>query len=242
MTNYQKRHRGKRLRRSLPAVLLLTACQAAPPQSEQRPEAEPATARKAPPLTEGVEYRVDPEASEVRVLVYRAGPLARFGHNHVIVGPLEGRIVAGDGAARSSFRLELAADELRVDPPAARAHEGDKFASEVSDEALQGTRENMLGEQLLAASRYPRVVIESVALEGPRWNPDVEANVTLHGTTRTVTFPAAVFQEEDTLTVIAKLSLTLSEFGIEPFTALGGGLKVQDQVDLRVRVVAARPG
>ena len=32
-------------------------------------------------------YRVDAESSDIRLLIYRAGVLARLGHNHVICRP-----------------------------------------------------------------------------------------------------------------------------------------------------------
>src|SRR5450759_147412 len=80
--------------------LLLAACQTIPPSED--------TAVIATPVAVGVKvpadtprFVVDPEASEVRLLVYRAGPLARFGHNHVISGRVRGEIRAGERAAES---------------------------------------------------------------------------------------------------------------------------------------------
>jgi len=183
---------------------------------------------------------VDPAASEIRLLVYRAGPLARFGHNHVIAGGVRGEIWAGSGAAESGFRLEVPVESLAVDPPAARAEEGKEFAAEVSAEARQGTRANMLGGEVLDAARYPLIRIESVALTGPRWNPTVFARATLRGATRDLQFPAAVAQDGDRLTVIAGFRVRQSDFGITPFAALGGGLQVRDAIDVRIRLTARR--
>ncbi len=250
-TTYQKRPRSERphtipLLLSLSTLLLLSTlsgCQTRPAPASRPAEAAGGVggaAQQAPPLPQAPVYRVNPQSSEVRVLVYRGGPLARFGHNHVIVAPLRGEVRAGDTSAGSGFRIELAVDDLRVDPPRARAVEGAAFADPVSDQARQGTRHNMLGDRMLDAADHPQIVVRSVALEGPRWNPDVTANVTVRGTTSTVTFPAAVVRQGDTMTVIAKLALHLSAFGIAPFTILGGGLKVEDRIDLRVRVVAER--
>jgi polyisoprenoid-binding protein YceI len=174
------------------------------------------------------------------VLVYRDGPLARFGHNHVFIGRVEGEVRAADTAAGSAFRLEIPVGSFAVDPPAARSEEGAEFAAEVSDQARQGTHENMLGEEVLDAERNPLIRIASVALAGPRWNPTVTARVTLRGATRDVRFPAAVFQRGDALEVIAGFRVRQSDFGITPFAAFGGGLLVRDAIDIRVRVVARR--
>jgi hypothetical protein len=183
---------------------------------------------------------VDPARSEIRLRVYRDGPLARFGHNHVIVGPVRGEIRDGDRAADSGFRLEVPVDALVVDPPAARAEEGEDFASDVSDEARRGTRENMLGPALLDAGTSPVVSIESLSLTGPRWNPTVLARVTVRDASRTVRFPAAVADAPDGLTVIASFRIGQSDFGLAPFSVLGGGLLVRDAIDVRLRIVARR--
>lgn len=199
------------------------------------PSPAPVTVPSAAPR-----YAVDPQASEIRLLIYRDGPLARFGHNHVIVGRVQGEIRAGETAAGSGFRLEIPAQSLSVDPPAARAEEGEAFAAQVSDAARRGTRENMLGTDVLDVARYPLIRIESVALAGPAWGPAVTARVALRGAVRDLSFPAAVVRQGDGLVVIASFPIRQSDFGIEPFSALNGGLRVRDALDARLRVVARR--
>ncbi|MGH8701821.1 MAG: YceI family protein [Burkholderiales bacterium] len=201
--------------------------------------AEP-TAAEVSVAPDAPRFAVDGQASEIRLLVYRDGPLARFGHNHVFVGRVEGEIRAGDTATGGAFRLEIPVGSFAVDPAAARAEEGADFAAEVSEQTRQATRENMLGEEVLDAGRHPLIRIASVALAGPRWNPTVTARVTLRGVSRDVRFPAAVFWSGDALEVIASFRLRQSDFGIKPFAALGGGLLVHDAIDIRVRVLARR--
>jgi hypothetical protein len=185
-------------------------------------------------------FVVDPEASEVRLLVYRAGPLARFGHNHVISGRVRGEIRAGERAAESGFRLEIPVESFSVDPPQARAEEGEEFTAEVSEQARQATRDNMLGRDVLDAASRPLIEISSIALIGPSWNPTVLARATLHGVTRDLRFSAAVVQQGDFLTVVARFPVRQSDFDLAPFTALGGGLQVRDAIDIRLRLVARR--
>ena len=219
--------------------LLLAACQTPSPPASTAVLAEPVPAEVRVPAG-APRYEVDARASEVRLLVYRDGPLARFGHNHVIVGRVRGELRAGAAATASGFRLEIPIETFAIDPPEARAEEGDEFALQVSEEARRGTRENMLGEHVLDAARHPLIRIESVALAGPRWNPTVTARVTLRGATRDLRFPAAVFERNDALTVIASFPVSQSAFGLEPFTVLNGGLRVRDELDVRIRVIARR--
>lgn len=220
-------------------MLLAAACQTLPPPGDTAVLAEPVQAEVNVPSV-APRYTVDPQASEIRFLIYRDGPLARFGHNHVLVGRVQGEIRAGDAAATSGFRLEIPVDSFAVDPPAARAEEGDDFAAQVSEPARRGTRENVLGSEMLDAAKHPLIRIESIALAGPDWSPTVTARVTLRGAMRDLRFPAAVFRQDETLAVVASFRINQSEFGIEPFSTLNGGLLVRDALDIRIRLVARR--
>jgi len=215
-------------------ALALTACQIAPPveTSSATAPAGAATARV------GKRYIVDSQASELRLLVYRDGPMARFGHNHVMTGQVRGELSVSDSAAASGFQIEIPVSLLEVDAPAARAEEGAEFAAPVSDQARKGTRDNMLGADVLDADHFALIRIESDALLGPRWNPGVTARITLRGNTSEVKFPAAVFEQPGGLTVIASFQVRQSDLGLKPFSVLGGAIRVGDSMDVRVRLVA----
>jgi len=219
------------------ALYLLAGCQTVAPvvsaTAVEEGEAGPANVPGEAPR-----YEVLPAQSEVRVLVYRAGALAKFGHNHVVTGPVEGNLYRAGELPMSGFRLRIPVDDLDVDTPSARGEEGEDFPGTLSDQARSGTKTNMLSETQLAAAEHPYIEIESVALSGPRWNPDVRARVQIRDVVRAVRFPAAVFEDGDHLVVIANLTLNLTDFGIEPFSAFGGGLQVRDNLVIRVRVTA----
>ena len=224
-------------------AIALSACQllpsagtaAAPPAPAN--EATPASAAASPG---GKRYIVDPQTSEIRLLVYRDGPMARVGHNHVIVGRVRGELRVSETAAASSFSIEIPVESLQADAPASRADEGDEFAATVSDQARKGTRDNMLGADVLDAAHYPLIRIESDTLLGPRWNPEVNARITMRGGTSALKFPAAVFEQNDKLTVIAAFRVLQSKLGMQPYSILGGALTVRDAIDVRVRLVARR--
>lgn len=242
VSGYPRFHPWQTVRRALLfPLLVLAACQTLPPPEETAALPEPVDIGVTLPA-DAPRFTVDPEASEIRVLVYRDGPLAQFGHNHVILGRPRGEIRAGVGAAASGFRLEVPVESFVVDPSAARAEEGDEFATKVSEQARRDTRENMFGKGVLDVASHPLMQIDSLALVGPRWNPTVLARVTLRGSSRDVRFPAAVIQQDDLLTVVANFRVRQSDFGVAPFTTLGGGLQVRDMIDIRIRLVARRPG
>lgn len=227
-----------------PALLfplaLLVACQTFGPPEAPEDTAALASRVDAPVglPADAPRFVVDPDASEIRLLVNRAGPLARFGHNHVITGRVRGEVRAGRDSAESGFRIQVPVESLVVDPPEARAEEGEAFAAPVSAQARQATRENLLGKDVLDSERHPLIEIGSIALSGPRWNPTALVRATLRGATRDLRFPAALFEQGDLLTVIAAFRVRQSDFGITPFATLGGGLQVRDAIDIRIRLVA----
>ena len=92
------------------------------------------------PLT-GRVYRIDESRSELRILVYRSGPLAHFGHNHVIVNhSVRGAVRLAEAAGESEFTLSIPVAGFVVDDAAARREEGPDFAGEISVDANRALR------------------------------------------------------------------------------------------------------
>jgi hypothetical protein len=219
-------------------AVLTGACQRTPVEAPKR--AAPAAAIPAP-ATEGVPHAVNPETSELRILVYRGGPLARFGHNHVLrAGDLRGTVYLAPEFHRSAFALDFSAEALIVDPADARADEGPDFATAPSAQAIEGTRANLLGPRVLDAARFPRITLHSVALQGSDTHPVVTTRVGLHGVERELSFPVAVERSRDQIVAEGTLLLSTPDFGIPSFSVMGGGLRVQEEVKIRFRIVAVR--
>ena len=123
-------------------ALLLASCGA--PKSRPSPPTGGAASAQ-PPSTPADVYRIDPVHSELRVLVYRAGPMAALGHDHVIVNrTLGGWVQFGGAATGASFSLTVPAAGFVVDDAAARRDEGPQFAEEIPEDAKAGTLRNML--------------------------------------------------------------------------------------------------
>ena len=183
-------------------------------------------------------WQVDHENSELELRVYRAGPLASFGHNHIIEFPLNGVVYRGDDIASSGFRLVVPLQRAVIDRPAARAAAGEEFSKEISSQARSGTRENMLGPDLLDAASHREIVIESVSISGS--SPDIMATlrIRLKGKVFERAFAARSSDEGDRLFIDAHFTLTQSGLGLEQYSALGGGLKVRDDFDAWLHIEA----
>src|SRR5271168_4916937 len=153
-------------------ALVLAACGAhqARHAGPKSPGAPPELQAQAPDQgSPGTIYRVDETQSELRILVYRAGPLARLGHNHVMVNRrLRGAANLAGAAGAPAFWLSVPSAAFDVDDAQARAEEGADFAAAVPDDAKSGTLQNMLSAAVLDAAEFPAITVRSVAVKSPQ--------------------------------------------------------------------------
>lgn len=206
------------------------------------PEGAPATDVGSSPIERGpIEYTVVADESLLTLHVFRAGALARLGHNHVIASRhLQGRLRFGGSLSDASLALTVPVTLLTIDEPALRAQAGAGFEAEVPDSARGGTRDNMLGPALLDGSRFPGVQIESESLTG---SVPGRVMATLQIRVRDVQtrleLPVNV-ERPDALTLLVSGAATLrqSQFGLVPFSVMMGALQVQDSMQLQFRIVA----
>lgn len=187
-------------------------------------------------------YTVDAEASQLYWVIYRTGPLARFGHNHVIsAGAMTGTVDVAERWSDSSFMLEIPVGELIVDASELREAQGEGFDSEPSEEDVAGTRQNMLSESLLDADQHATIEVAGTAPTGTPADGEITLTVEVAGRETTVTAPVSVeFSDDGSLTAEGELELTHDELGLEPFSALGGALRVAQEIDFTYRLVARR--
>jgi len=224
-------------------TVLLAGCQPSAHREVQVPAGEAATAELAPlpplPVSGSNHYVVDGRECDVRILVFRGGPLAKVGHNHVVrVHDLTGDIYLAPKFHESGFALKFPVAALQVDPADARADEGGEFAVMPSPQAIDATFTNMTGPALLDAQQFPEITLRSVALIGPAWGPEATVRVVLHGVARDLGVPLAINERDGKLTITGMFMLQTSDFGITPFSVLGGGLQVLDEVKVRFNIVA----
>ncbi len=184
-------------------------------------------------------WPIDPQRSTVTIIVRRAGPLARLGHDHVITSAAErGTVWAGDTPAASAFELHLPVDRFEVDLAAARAVAGAEFAAPVPEEARAGTRRNMLRPEVLDAAAFPLITLRSVAASGDWSQPVLKLAVELRGVTREHELPVQVERDSLGLVVRGELRLNQSDYGITPFAVAGGAIQVGDALEIRFVIVA----
>ncbi len=229
------------------AALLVAACTTRAPEPVLLPQkpiaeistAQPGTAAELPIPAGARAFDIDPARSVVTVLVYRAGPMARFGHNHVVTsGGETGVAWVGRDLAESGFEIRIPVASLVVDDPAARAAAGEEFAGEVPGAAREGTYRNMTRAEVLDLAQYPDIIVRCAGLTGTWEQPVAVADLTIRGVTRRVDVPVELTHSADSLSARGSLRIRQTDFGITPFSVGGGAIQVGDELDLRFEIVA----
>ena len=221
-------------------ALMLGAC--APPVRERGPAAGPPAdfpeSYYLEALAQGKPvFRVDSRESLVVIEVRRGGSLARLGHDHVVASHEVGGYVAPD-EGRADLYVQL--ERLEVDEAALRAEAG--FDTQPTESDIEGTRANML-VRVLEADRFPFALIRVSGVDASRREAAMSVAITLHGVTRALQAPATIDADANLVEVSGRLSFDQTDFGITPYSVLGGAIAVRNGVDLRFRIRARRlPG
>src|SRR5713226_9684384 len=182
-------------------------------------------------------FRVDPAESLVVIEVRRAGSLARLGHDHVVASHEVGGYVAPDEGRAD---LYVALERLAVDEAALRAEAG--FDTQPTESDIDATRANML-VKVLEAEKFPFALIRVSGADASQRDVTLSVAITLHGSTRTLQAPARIDADAGEMSVTGRLSFDQTDFGITPYSLLGGAIAVRNGVDLRFRIRARRlPG
>jgi polyisoprenoid-binding protein YceI len=219
----------------LVCLVALASCTVVPPSPPSPPVHPLASLIKA----QAQFYRIDPAASTLHILVYRGGPMARLGHNHVVSSHnLQGRVWRGVVLENSGFDITVPVNDLVVDDNAARATEGEDFALNVSEDAKHGTKANMLRDTLLDGARYPEIRIMSVRVQGDANAPQVIATLRIRDQTRQVTVPVTLQTAGAGLRVTGSFQIRQTDFGITPLSIALGALQVVDAVTIKFVLVA----
>jgi hypothetical protein len=183
-------------------------------------------------------FLLDAANSEVLVLVYRGGRLARFGHNHVIrLRELEGELDLAEPWGGSRLILSFPAAAMELDDPELRAEQGAGFESPLRPADIAATRRNMLGPALLDAAQHPRIQLRGRVLGGQPPDLDLELTFQVRGHSSRLRLPLQVELGAGLLRAEGELELLQTDLGLTPFSLLMGALTVENRMLVKYRLV-----
>jgi len=185
--------------------------------------------------TGGDRYVINPTVSRFTVKVFASGLLSAFGHSPTIaIRDMQGDVRFNPvDVPQSSMHFVVRADSLAV-------------AENVSDKDRR-EMENEMRERVLEVSKYPQIAYDAPHVSVKNTSEGQSAIVllgqlTLHGVTRPQQLPATIAVTGDLLRAFGEFSLRQSDYNIKPVSAVGGALKVKDEVKLAFDIVARKDG
>lgn len=169
-------------------------------------------------------YRLGPENGTLSIRTSRTGAVAKAGHDLLIhVTAWEATLVVGEDAAQNSIVLD-------ADPTSLQVREGTGGMKALDDDDKAGIRETINDEILKGQAVEFRSTSVQPAADGGGLG--VQGELTLVGTTRPVALDVTVDDGRLQGSVVVKQT----DWGIKPYSALFGALKVADEIELAIDV------
>jgi hypothetical protein len=163
-------------------------------------------------------YRFGPSNATLAVRTRRGGAAAKAGHDLLLhVTAWEGTLTIGDDGAP-------AAAELAADATSLRVQEG-TGGMKALDEADKANIHQTIDDEVL---RRRDIAYRSITIDGSR----VEGELTLGDRARALALELEVTEDG---AVSARATVTQSDWGLKPYSALFGTLKVLDDVEISLQ-------
>ncbi|MGH3674106.1 MAG: YceI family protein [Pseudonocardiaceae bacterium] len=155
----------------------------------------------------------DAEAVDCRVLVFVAGMASSVGHDATL------RV--------TSLSLDVGEDDgitADFDPGSLRV------TDDISDSNRRDIERN--AEKVLEPRKYSKIQFRSVSVKREGDRAQVEGDLTLHGVTNRISLEAS----DDGARWNTKFILDQRQYGIKPFSAMLGALKIKPEVEVNISV------
>jgi polyisoprenoid-binding protein YceI len=178
-------------------------------------------------------YTIVPSESSFWVFVGKTGLFSALAHDHEIgVKSFSGRVVVpAAGASGGSLEMEVDAPSLVV---------LDKKPSEEDKKKIFNSMHN----EVLESAKYQKITFKSVSVSDVKQTGNdaysfvVNGDLTLRGVTKRIAVPVAATVTPQELRATGKYTLKQTDYGIKPYSAAGGTIKVKDDIVINFNIVA----
>src|SRR5574341_175859 len=178
-------------------------------------------------------YTIVPSESSFWVFVGKAGLFSALAHDHEIgVKSFSGRVVAPEaGASGGALELDIEAKSLAV---------LDKKVSEEDRKKIFDAMHN----EVLESAKHQKIAFKSVSVSDVKqtgndsYSFTLNGDLTLHGVTKRIAVPVNATITPQQLRATGKYTLKQTDYGIKPYSAAGGTIKVKNEVVVNFNIVA----
>jgi polyisoprenoid-binding protein YceI len=176
-------------------------------------------------------YRIDPRRSRFTVQAFATGALSFFGHSPTFAVRDYAGAIRFEGGHVAGLVLELT---VRADSLALEDRVGESDRREIEERMRRDVLETAAHPEI--AFRAARPAVEEVARG--RYQLGIGGDLSLHGVTRPIRVSAELTVFEDGVQLRCGCPLRMPDFGIRPVTALGGTIRLKDEVQVALDLAA----
>jgi polyisoprenoid-binding protein YceI len=175
-------------------------------------------------------YHLGPDSGRIILRTFRDGLIAQAGHDLTIeVTGWHGELAVDDTAAPARL-------EVRIDVGSLAVREGTGGVKALTDRDRREIA--YTARRQLGVDRNPEAVFTATSFEPADGGGVIEGALTLAGTQRPVRLDVT---ETGPGRYRARTSVVQSTFGIKPYTAFLGALKLRDAVEVEVEIDVSGP-
>jgi len=171
-------------------------------------------------------HAIGPSNGKLLIKTYKDGMGAKLAHNLVLTanqwsGTLN---VDADNPSASSAALSIDARSIDI----VEANGGMKG---LSDKDRKDIGKN-INDKVLQTSKFPELTFQSTSVSGAEPTYNIAGDMTITGSTR----PVNVVLNVTGTDVVATTSISQKDFGIKPFSAMLGAIKLRDDVEFELHL------
>jgi polyisoprenoid-binding protein YceI len=178
-------------------------------------------------------YTIVPAESSFWVFAGKAGLFSMLAHDHEIgVKSFSGRVVIPEaGAAGGSLEMEIDATSLAVLDKKPSEEDKKKIYDSMHKEVLESAKHQKI--------RFKSASVSDVKQTGnDAYSFVLNGDLTLRGVTKRIAVPVAATITPQQLRATGKYTLKQTDYGITPYSAAGGTIKVKNEVVVNFNIVA----
>jgi polyisoprenoid-binding protein YceI len=169
--------------------------------------------------------------SSFTVFVAKDGALARLAHDHNMgVKTFSGKVtIQNNNPSASTLELDADARSLVI---------LDQISAKDKAEIT-----NNMNNSVLESAKFPKIAFRSTSISnftqnGTNASFTVNGDLTLHGATKRIAIPVNVAQSGASLRATGTYMLRQTDFGIKPYSAFLGAIKIKNEVVIKFNIVA----
>ena len=168
-------------------------------------------------------YRSGSDSGHLFVRTARSGLGSRAGHD-LVIEVTDWRATGEIESTASSVEVSAVVDSFEV----REGHGGIKPLTDADRAEIKKT----IREKILESARYPEIEFTAAAVHGGPAEFSVDGQLTIRGATHPVTVRGRVDDSGERPRVSGSAVVTQSEWGIKPYSAFLGALKLRDDVEI----------